>query len=255
MREALIELKNVRKAFGEQVVLEGIDLTIEEELVTTIIGRSGIGKSVLLKVIIGLLPLDGGEIRYRGRDILEMSGAERRQFKSDVSYMFQSNALFDSMTVYGNVALPLEERTRMTKAEIRRRVLGKFEQLDLHDVMAKYPSQLSGGMRKRVALARALITEPRIVLFDEPTTGLDPIRKGEVHRMIARYQKAFDFTAVIVSHDIPEVFSISQKVAMLEHGRILFAGTAEEITSTTDPVVQGFLSGENGISEEVGEQA
>jgi len=247
MPEPLIELKNVRKAFGEQVVLDGVDLRVEQDLVTTIIGRSGIGKSVLLKLVIGLLAPDGGEILYRGADVRNLSRAERRQFKREVSYMFQNLALFDSMTVYENVALPLEEKTRLSKAAIRERVMARLEQLDLHDVTPKYPSALSGGMRKRVALARALITEPRIVLFDEPTTGLDPIRKGEVHRMIARYQKAFDFTALIVSHDIPEVFGISQRVAMLENGRILFSGTAEAIVASEDPAVRRFIEGgENG---------
>jgi phospholipid/cholesterol/gamma-HCH transport system ATP-binding protein len=244
MPEPLIQLKNVCKSFGSQVVLDGIDLIVEHDLVTTIIGRSGIGKSVLLKLIVGLLSPDKGDILYQNTSLLQMSRSDRKRFKREFSYMFQHMALFDSMTVFENVALPLEEKTRMSEETIRGKVMRILEQLDLHDVTAKYPSQISGGMRKRVALARALITEPRIVFFDEPTTGLDPIRKNEVLKMIARCQGEFEFTAVIVSHDIPDVFSISQKVAMLEHGKILFAGTPEEIVACTEPAVRQFLQGE-----------
>jgi phospholipid/cholesterol/gamma-HCH transport system ATP-binding protein len=244
MPEPLIQLQNIHKSFGSQVVLDGIDLIVEHDLVTTIIGRSGIGKSVLLKLIVGLLSPDKGDILYQNTSLLQMSRSDRKRFKREFSYMFQHMALFDSMTVFENVALPLEEKTRMSEATIRGKVMRILEQLDLHDVTAKYPSQISGGMRKRVALARALITEPKIVFFDEPTTGLDPIRKNEVLKMIARCQGEFEFTAVIVSHDIPDVFSISQKVAMLEHGKILFAGTPEEIVACTEPAVRQFLQGE-----------
>jgi phospholipid/cholesterol/gamma-HCH transport system ATP-binding protein len=244
MPETLIQFRNIRKSFGPQVVLDGIDLTIEQDLITTIIGRSGIGKSVLLKLVVGLLAPDGGEILYQSNNLLEMSRSERKRFRREFSYMFQHMALFDSMTVFENVALPLEEKTRMSRAAIRDKVMSYLDQLDLNDIPAKYPSQISGGMRKRVALARALITEPKIVFFDEPTTGLDPVRKNEVFRMIARYQKKFGFTALVVSHDIPDVFSISQRVAMLENGKIVFAGTPDEIQACTEPAVQHFLKGE-----------
>jgi phospholipid/cholesterol/gamma-HCH transport system ATP-binding protein len=250
MADALIEFRDIRKSFGCQVVLDGIDLAIERDLVTTIIGRSGIGKSVMLKLVVGLLAPDSGEILYQNSNLLEMSRSERKRFKREFSYMFQHMALFDSMTVFENVALPLEEKTRMSASAIREKVMSCLEQLDLRDVPDKYPSQISGGMRKRVALARALITEPRIVFFDEPTTGLDPIRKNEVLKMIARYQKEFDFTAVMVSHDIPDVFSISQRVAMLDDGKILFSGTPEAIQACAEPAVQRFLQGQD--SEETG---
>ena len=172
-----------------------------------------------------------------------MNKEERKTLKKKFSYMFQSMALFDSLTIFENIALPLKEKTRLPEREIQRLVRDKMIQLDLNKIDDKYPSQLSGGMKKRVALARALVTDPEIVLFDEPTTGLDPIRKNAVHSMISDYQKRFGFTAVIVSHEIPDVFYISQRVAMLEEGRILFEGRPEEIQSVIDPVVQNFIQG------------
>lgn len=242
--EPLIQFRSVRKAFGDQTVLDGVDLTIEQGVVTTIIGRSGVGKSVLLKHVVGLLQPDGGEILYRGENLLTLKRSVRRALKSKISYMFQNMALFDSMTVFENIALPLEEKTRLSKGEIRKRVFERIVQLDLGDFPDKYPAQLSGGMRKRVALARALITGPEIILFDEPTTGLDPIRKNAVFNMIARYQREFGFTAVVVSHDIPDVFQISQKVAMLEEGRIIFEGTREEVLASPNPLVRQFIEGQ-----------
>ncbi|MCX8038090.1 MAG: ATP-binding cassette domain-containing protein [Candidatus Sumerlaeia bacterium] len=246
----LIEFRNLRKSFGSQVVLDGVTLGIEQGKVTTIIGRSGVGKSVLLKHVVGLLTPDSGEVLYRGKNLFQMSRKERKALKSQFSYMFQSLALFDSMTVGENIALPLKEKTRLSKAEIRERVLAQMKQLELENIEDKYPSQLSGGMRKRVALARALITQPEIVLFDEPTTGLDPVRRAAVHNMIARYQGELGFTAIIVSHDIPEVFRISQKVAMLEKGRIMFEGTGNDILLCPDPVVRRFIEGDEEPDEE-----
>lgn len=239
----LIEFVDVHKRFGDNVVLDGVNLHISAGEVTSIIGKSGVGKSVLLKHIIGLMAPDSGSILFSGRPLSSMEKGERRELKRKFSYMFQGSALFDSMTVYENVALPLKERTRLRDREISRKVQDKMEALDLHDIDGKYPSQLSGGMKKRVALARALVTEPEIVLFDEPTTGLDPIRKNAVHGMIAEYQKRFGFTGVIVSHEIPDIFYISQRVAMIDEGRIFVEGTPEEIQGSEDPVVQGFIHG------------
>ena len=251
MGEPVIQFRNVHKSFGHLRVLKGVDLTIEAGMVTTIIGRSGIGKSVLLKHVIGLLQPDEGEILYRGRNLRDMTRGDLKELKRKCCYMFQQLALFDSMTVYQNIAMPLEENTDLPRIQIQRRVLSRMGQMDLHGIAKKYPSEISGGMRKRVALARALITEPEVVLFDEPTTGLDPIRKNAVHGMIARYQHEMFFTAVIVSHDIPDVFEISQKVAMLEDGKILFAGAPGEIQSCPEQRVQNFIQGrQEGEDEE-----
>ncbi len=245
MTVPLIEFNQVFKRFGDNAVLKGVDLSIYQGQVTAIIGKSGIGKSVLLKHIIGLLEPDQGEIRFQGQAINAMPAAARRTVKMKFSYMFQGTALFDSMTVYENVALPLKEKGRVPFREIQRRVRDKLAQLDLAGIEDKYPSQLSGGMKKRVAMARALVTEPEIVLFDEPTTGLDPIRKNAAHAMIAQYQKAFGFTGVMVSHEIPDVFYICQRIAMLDQGRIIFQGSPAEIQNSTEPVIRQFIRGQD----------
>jgi len=243
MNHPLIQFKNTTKRFGQNVVLDGVNLSIFRGEITAIIGKSGTGKSVLLKHIIGLLEPDSGEVFFDGKSLEKMKAAERKALLRKFSYMFQDSALFDSLNVYENIALPLKERTSYSDAEIQRRVRDKLHQLDLHKIEIKYPSQLSGGMKKRVALARALVTDPEIVLFDEPTTGLDPIRKNAVHSMISDYQKRFGFTGIIVSHEIPDVFFISQRVAMIDAGKILFEGTPEGIQQVTDPAVKNFLQG------------
>ncbi len=244
MSVPLIQFKQVYKRFGDNTVLKGVDLTIFEGQVTAIIGKSGIGKSVLLKHIIGLLEPDEGEILFQGQSLKVMGANQRRELKMKFSYMFQGTALFDSMTVYDNVALPLKEKRRVPFSEIERRVHDKLAQLDLAGIEDNYPSQLSGGMKKRVAMARALVTDPQIVLFDEPTTGLDPIRKNAAHAMIAEYQKTFGFTGVMVSHEIPDVFYICQRIAMLDQGRILFQGSPDEIQSSPEPVIRQFIRGQ-----------
>jgi len=244
MSAPLIQFDRVCKRFGENAVLEGVDLSIYQGQVTAIIGKSGIGKSVLLKHIIGLLEPDEGEILFEGRSLSAMSPAARRALKMKFSYMFQGTALFDSMTVYENVALPLKENHRVPFNEIETRVRDKLDQLDLDGIEGRYPSQLSGGMKKRVAMARALVTNPEIVLFDEPTTGLDPIRKKAAHAMISEYQKTFGFTGVMVSHEIPDVFYISQRIALLDRGRILFQGTSDEIQNSSDPTIRQFIRGQ-----------
>lgn len=246
---AVIEIRGLKKTFAGQEVLRGVDLTVPEGLVTTIIGKSGEGKSVLLKHIVGLLRPDDGDIRILGRSLAAMNRAERRAVKRGMSFMFQNMALFDSMTVYDNIALPLRENLKLREPETRARVMDIAGKLELEAVTAKYPSQISGGMQKRVALARALVTEPKIVFFDEPTTGLDPIRKNAVLDLIASSRKAFGFTAVLVSHDIPDVFRVSGKVAMLDHGRIVFAGTPEAVMASDDPAVVRFLAGEEEPEE------
>ncbi len=243
MKQPLIQLQNVHKRFGDVAVLNGTDLNIYEGEVTTVIGKSGVGKSVLLKHIIGLIEPDSGTILFQNTPLFEMKKADRRRLKRKFSYMFQGTALFDSMTVSENIALPLKERTSLSPNEIHQRVADKMNQLDLHEIDHKFPSQLSGGMKKRVALARALVTDPEIVLFDEPTTGLDPIRKNAVHSMISDYQQQFGFTAVVVSHEIPDIFYISQRIAMLDEGKILAEGSPQEIQNSSVPGVQQFIHG------------
>lgn len=243
MGQPLIEIKNLVKCFGSNCVLNGVNLNIHRGQITSIIGQSGMGKSVLLKHIIGLLAPDSGQVLFEGKPLAAMKKIERKVLKRKFSYVFQDTALFDFLTVFENIALPLMENSAHAETEINDRVQDKLHQLDLFESDNKYPSQLSGGMKKRVALARALVTDPEIVLFDEPTTGLDPIRKTAVHSMISDYQKRFGFTGIIVSHEIPDVFFISQRVAMLNEGQIRFEGTPEEIQQIADPVVRSFLRG------------
>jgi phospholipid/cholesterol/gamma-HCH transport system ATP-binding protein len=241
--QPLIELKNTVKKFGDNFVLNGIDLSVFRGEITSIIGKSGVGKSVLLKHIIGLFEPDSGKVLYEGKPLDSLKRDDRKVLKRRFSYMFQESALFDFLTIFENIALPLQETTSLPEAEIHRRVRDKMHQLDLRKIDEKYPSQISGGMKKRVALARALVTDPEIVLFDEPTTGLDPIRKSAVHSMISDYQKRFGFTGIIVSHEIPDIFFISQRVAMIDGGKIIFEGTPEEIQQASNPVVQNFIKG------------
>lgn len=253
MDAPLIEFKNVYKRFEDNQVLRGIDLRVYKGQITTVIGKSGGGKSVLLKHVIGLLKQDSGEILFEGRPLHTHKRAERARLKRKFSYLFQGGALFDSLSVFDNVAMPLRERTKLKEADIKRRVEQKIALLDLAHAGHKFPSELSGGMLKRVGLARALVTDPEIVLFDEPTTGLDPIRKNAVHSMISDYQKRFGFTGVVVSHEIPDVFFISQRVAMLDEGRILIEGTPEEVQQSPDKAVQQFIHGlESGRDELTG---
>jgi len=240
----LIEFKNVSKSFGSQKVLDRINLSIYEGETLAIIGKSGTGKSVLLKHIIGLLSPDTGQILINGVHINSLTKKDTRAFQKNLSYMFQDNALFDSMNIYQNIALPLEENLQFPKKEIKNTVNKKMELLGLDGTHQKFPSQLSGGMRKRVALARALITEPNIVLFDEPTTGLDPVRKKNVYEMIKEYQTKFGFTSIIVSHDIPQVFYISQRIAMLDDGRIRFSGPREDILQSHNTILNAFMAGQ-----------
>lgn len=251
MSEPLIEFKNVSKRFGQKVVLDSVNLSIYSGEVTTLIGKSGAGKSVTLKLIIGLLKPDEGEIFYKGTLLQNTSRREKKEIKRQVNFMFQNNALFDSLNIFENIALPLKERTKLSKQEIVQKVRTMMEVLDLHGIELKFPSQISGGMQKRVALARALITDPEIVLFDEPTTGLDPVRKKSVLNMITHNKKNFGFTAVMVSHDVPDVFYISNQVAIIEEGKILFQGPPMELEQCSHQVVQEFTHSQESLENEL----
>ena len=247
----LIEFKNITKSFGSQTVLQNVNLQIYEGEVTTIIGLSGSGKSVLLKHIIGLLKPDEGTILFHGKPLTEMKKSEISALLTRISYMFQGNALFDSLTVYDNIALPLIETTNLKKAEIHRRVMARIEQTELIEASHKYPSELSGGMQKRVALARALITDPQIVLFDEPTTGQDPVRKNAILSMIAQYQRKFNFTAIMVSHEIPDVYFISNRILALYDKTIVFQGTPEELGNFDHPFNDEVIHSLEGLQKEL----
>ena len=250
-KQPIIEFKGVTKRFDVRTILDRVDFKIYEGDVTTLIGLSGTGKSVTLKHIIGLLKPDEGQILYRGKPIDQMSKREWNAYISQVSYMFQNNALFDSMTVFENVALPLRQTTKLGKKEIEEKVLGSIEQTELTDVAYKYPSELSGGMQKRAALARALVTDPSIVLFDEPTTGQDPIRKNAILGMVAEYQKRFGFTALLISHEIPDVYFISNRILALYDKKIVFQGTPDEFEEFDHPFREEILTSLESLQEDI----
>lgn len=243
MKRPIIRFYNVFKKFGANQVLSGVSLRIYQGEVTTIIGKSGVGKSVLLKHIIGLLQPDSGEILLYGEPLSRMKPTQINKLRARFSYVFQDTALFDSLTVYNNIALPLREGTSIAKSDIQEKVQQKMQQFELQAVGDKYPAQLSGGMKRRVALARALVTDPEVVLLDEPTAGLDPVRRNAVYAMIVDFQKKFGFTAVMISHEVPDIFFFSQRIAMLDEGKIRFEGSPEELQRCSDSAVQLFIQG------------
>jgi len=239
----MIQLIDVCKSFGNQQVLDNLNLKIEAGKTTVIIGRSGGGKSVLLKHIIGLLKPDSGQILVDGDDIAGMSERGLNEVRKKFGMLFQEAALFDSMTVGENVAFPLREHTSLKETEISEIVADRLRAVGLKGIEEKMPSELSGGMRKRVGLARAIALQPQIVLFDEPTTGLDPVMAEAVNQLIMETQREFDLTCVVISHDVGSIFKISHRIAMLYEGRIIEQGTPEEISSSRNPVMMQFLAG------------
>jgi len=238
-----ITLKQISKSFGQQKVLDGLDLTLESKKITCIIGRSGGGKSVLLKHIIGLVKPDSGQIFVDDIDISTLNESELNDIRKNFGMLFQDAALFDSMTVGENVAFPLKEHRRLSKKEMERIITDKLLQVGLTGVTEKMPSELSGGMRKRVGLARALALDPKIILFDEPTTGLDPIMCDAIDRLIVETQQNTGSTCVVISHDIESTFKIAHRIAMLYKGKIIAYGSPEDIQSSSNPVLKQFIEG------------
>jgi phospholipid/cholesterol/gamma-HCH transport system ATP-binding protein len=238
-----IEMKGLEKSFGDNKVLRGVNIDIREGDITVIIGRSGEGKSVLLKHVIGLLRPDQGKVRIDGEDIFALRGAELNRVRAKFGMLFQGAALFDSMTVGENVAFPLREHTKLSNAEIAERVREKLYLVGLDGIEDRMPSQLSGGMQKRVGLARAIVREPEILLYDEPTTGLDPILSDSIDRLIVHMEQSIDITSVVISHDIKSALKYAHSVAMLHEGKIIVHGTPQEILVEENPVVRQFIAG------------
>jgi phospholipid/cholesterol/gamma-HCH transport system ATP-binding protein len=228
----ILTVKELRKQFGEHVVLNEVNLVVPRGSIVSVLGRSGIGKSVFLKCLAGLLKPDAGEIWFEEGTL--------QKFRQRCSYLFQANALFDSLTAFENVALPLEQTTPLRASEVEEAVKSALKDLGLEQFADYFPAQLSGGMQKRLALARALVTKPALVLFDEPTAGLDPIARNGVFSMIKRYRDQFDFTAVVVTHDVTQALATSDRVALLENGRIHFQGTPVQFAASADSMVRSF---------------
>ncbi len=240
MSTPLLQVTGLRKSFGSHDVLSGVGIEVRRGEVFTLLGPSGAGKSVFLKCVAGVEAPDEGHIRFEGRQLSGADPAGRAVFRRRCSFLFQSNALFDSLTAVENVALPLEQTTSLSNREIRERSHEALRQLEIDAFAGNYPSQMSGGMQKRLALARAIVTRPELVLFDEPTAGLDPLRRNAVFLMIASYQRQLGFTALIVTHDVAEALAASDRVALLDGGRIVFQGTPGEFSASTEPVISGF---------------
>jgi len=244
--ETAIEFTEVEKSFprqdgSRQIVLDRVSFAIPKGKTTVIAGRSGQGKSVTLKLILGLMRANSGTIRVDGEDVTNISGRQLERLRMRFGVLFQGAALFDSLTVYENVALPLRERTQKSEDEIRQLVAETLGQLELTGHEGKYPAQLSGGMRKRVGLARALQLKPEIMLFDEPTTGLDPVMTQEIYQLFDRIQAQIGFTSIIVSHDIPKVFNLADQVIILNKGEMDVFASPEEIQWSEKKHIQDFV--------------
>ncbi|MHB8810477.1 MAG: ABC transporter ATP-binding protein [Desulfobulbaceae bacterium] len=244
--DAVIRFVEVSKSFpgnqGPNMVLNKVSFSVPRGQTTVIAGGSGQGKSVTLKLVLGLMTPDSGQIMVDGMDVTRLRGEELRRLRTKFGVLFQGAALFDSLTVFENVALPLRERVRLQNSEIERRVMATLEQLELVGHENKFPAQLSGGMKKRVGLARALQLDPEIVLFDEPTTGLDPIMTGDIYNLFTRTQRRIGYTAVIVSHDIPKVFALADQIVLLNKGEVDVFATPEEIRFSTKPYIREFVA-------------
>lgn len=253
MADALIGFRNVTKAFGPKVIYSGLNLIVERGEVLTVCGGSGVGKSVMLKMLIGLLKADRGSIVFDGAEVTRMNEDELSTVRRRIAMLFQSGALFDSLSVGENVAYGLEEhfQHKMSKEEIRERVNWALSLIDLPGIEAMRPADLSGGMRKRVALARAIAVKPEVLLYDEPTTGLDPINTARVNHLIMGLQEKLHITSVVVTHDMKSLFTISDKIAMVHSGRIICHGTVDEFRASRDPRVSDFIEGRAPVKEDV----
>jgi len=239
----MIEIVDLHKSFGDNKVLDGVNLTISKGETTTIIGRSGVGKSVLLKHIIGLVKPDEGKILIDGEDITLCKNEKLVELRQRFGMLFQGSALFDSMTVQENVGLGLREHTKLPEEEIREIVREKLRLVGLSGVENSKPAELSGGMKKRVGLARAIAMSPEYILYDEPTTGLDPIMADAINYLIIRMKNELNITSIAVTHDIVSAYKISSRIAMIYEGKIIFVGTPEEVKNTDDPIVRQFVEG------------
>lgn len=239
----MIQVENLTKSFGGNLVLDGMCLHVREGETVVVIGRSGCGKSVLLKHIVGLLRPDSGRILLKGQDITHLGERRLNKVRRLFGVVFQGSALFDSLTVAENVGFGLTQHTKMSRREIEGKVARCLQIVGMNGVQSKMPSELSGGMKKRVALARAIALDPPIILYDEPTTGLDPIMADAINELIISLREKLEVTSIAVTHDMNSAYKIADRIAMLHGGKIVQEGTPEEIRNSPDPVVQQFIQG------------
>ena len=241
--EGLIELRDLHKRFGTLTVLSGVSLSLKKSKTTVVIGESGTGKSVLLKHIVALLRPDSGQVSFRGQRIDHLRESELVEYRRRFGFLFQMGALFDSLTVGENIGFPLREHTRHPEPEINRIVAEKLRMVGLEGLQGKRPAQLSGGQKKRVALARAIALDPEVVLYDEPTTGLDPVRSDVINELIRKLQRELGVTSVVVTHDMTSAFKVADRIVMLERGRIIADGTPDFFKTTDDARIRRFVDG------------
>jgi len=238
----MIKIENLHKRFGDLVVLDDVSFEVPEGQTFVILGRSGTGKSVLLKCIVRLLEPDSGKIFINGKNILELSHKELNELRKEIGFLFQSAALYDSMSVRENLAFPLIRHTDLSEEEIELRVKEMLRLVGLENAIDKMPSELSGGMRKRIGLARALILNPKIMLYDEPTTGLDPVTSKEIAKLILDMQRKFKMTNIVVTHDMVVALSTADKILLLDKGKLIFEGTPDELVNSEIEIAKEFLS-------------
>ena len=239
----MIQIDNLWKSFGEQQVLRGVTFEVEPGEFMALVGLSGSGKSLLLKHLVRLMEPDQGRVLFEGNDLAALSDRELCMVRRRIGYVFQNSALFDFLSVFENVAMPLRETSNLSEPEIRRKVMSELELVGLEKAAEKYPSQLSGGMMKRVALARTLVRNPEILLLDEPTTGLDPLVARAILQLFASVHESRCLTGILVSHDIPAIFRVVERVAMLHEGQIVAVEAAEGIQASRNPVLAQFVNG------------
>lgn len=241
--DAMIAFEGIHKAFGSKVVLDGVDLTVGEGRICFIIGKSGAGKSVLVKHLVGLLRPDAGVIRYRGEDITRYTEAEFFALRHRCTYVFQHSTLFDSMTLLDNVALPLRKHRGLSAGESREAARGYLEKVQMQHLADRRPGDVGDGLRKRVAIARALTMRPEVIVFDEPTTGLDPVNAVNVDRLIRDLSRSEGVTSLVVSHDLRSIFGVADRIVMLYEGRVRLDGTPDDFEASDDPIVHQFVNG------------
>lgn len=250
MDKPYIQLINVWKIFYEQIILEGISLNIYKGETLGILGKSGTGKSVTLKLISGLIECDEGDIILNGESIINKTEDELLKIRKKISYVFQQGALFDSLTIFDNIAYPLYEQAQYNNEEINEKVFALASLLEVSDYLNKYPAEVTIGVKKRVAIARAFATEPEAVLYDEPTTGLDPLMAKRISQLIRKLNKNNKLTSVVVTHDIACIETVSDKVALLNDGKIIFYGTVKELKQSEEPFIKEFLYGISAFQSE-----